>query len=215
MSDSETPTFDNLFRHQLHELFRWRRDVRRFKRDLVSPEVLNEVLRVVALAPSVGLSEPWRFVVVDSPHRREAVQASFTEANAEALVGYWGERRRLYAGLKLAGLAEAPVQLGVFCDEQTDQGNGLGCQTMPEMLAYSVVAAIQLFWLSARAHGLGVGWVSIIKPWQITKALEVPETWKLVAYLCLGYPEKETCEPELASAGWEQRRDMDHIVIRR
>jgi len=64
MSDCETPTFDNLFRHQLHELFRWRRDVRRFKRDPISPEVLNELLRVVAFAPSVGLSEPWRFVMV-------------------------------------------------------------------------------------------------------------------------------------------------------
>ena len=153
--------------------------------------------------------------MVAAPHRREAVRASFTEANGEALAGYWGERRRLYTGLKLAGLAEATVHLGVFCDEQTDQGNGLGCQTMPEMLAYSVVAAVQLFWLSARAHGLGVGWVSIIKPWQITKALEVPEAWKLVAYLRLGYQEEETCEPELASAGWEQRRGMDHIVIRR
>lgn len=87
MSDCETPTFDNFFLHQLDELFRWRRDVRRFKCDPVSSEVLNEVLRVVAFAPSVGLSEPRWFVMVDAPHRREAVRASFTEANVEVLAG--------------------------------------------------------------------------------------------------------------------------------
>jgi 5,6-dimethylbenzimidazole synthase len=170
---------------------------------------------VVTFAPSVGLSEPWRFVVVDAPERREAVRASFMEANADVLAGYWGERAQLYATLKLEGLADAPVQLAVFCDEQTDQGHGLGRHTMPEMLAYSVVAAIQLLWLSARAQGLGLGWVSILKPGQITQALQIPEAWRLVAYLCLGYPEEEHCEPALARAGWEYRRGLDHNVIQR
>ena len=212
---SEKPVFDNFFREQLHELFRWRRDVRRFRRDPVRPEVLQQLLEVATLAPSVGLSEPWRFVVVDDGQRREAVRRSFLEANAEALSGYHGDRARLYATLKLEGLAEAPVHLAIFCDEQTDQGHGLGRQTMPEMLTYSVVAAIQLLWLSARAQGIGIGWVSILKPGQVKQALEIPEMWTLIAYLCLGYPEQEKSEPELAAAGWEQRRGIDYIVILR
>lgn len=212
---SDQPVFDHLFRQQLHQLIQWRRDVRRFRRDPVSPELLQQLLEVVTLAPSVGLSEPWRFVLVEDMQRRDAVKSSFLEANAEALAGYCGDRARLYAALKLEGLAEAPVHLAVFCDEQTDQGHGLGRQTMPEMLTYSVVAAIQLLWLSARSQGIGVGWVSILKPQQIKKALEIPETWRLVAYLCLGYPQEETCEPDLATAGWEQRRGIDHVVIRR
>lgn len=211
----DQPVFDHLFRQQLHQLIQWRRDVRRFRRDPVSPELLQQLLEVVTLAPSVGLSEPWRLVLVEDVARREAVKTSFLEANAEALAGYCGDRARLYAALKLEGLAEAPVHLAVFCDEQTEQGYGLGRHTMPEMLAYSVVAAIQLLWLSARSQGVGVGWVSILKPQQIKKALEIPDTWRLVAYLCLGYPQEETCEPDLATAGWEQRRGINHIVIRR
>lgn len=209
------PVFDQLFRQQLHQLIQWRRDVRRFRRDPINPELLHQLLEVVTLAPSVGLSEPWRLVLVEDGERRDAVRRSFREANAEALAGYCGDRARLYATLKLEGLAEAPVHLAVFCDEQTNQGHGLGRQTMPEMLTYSVVAAIQLLWLSARSQGIGLGWVSIVKPEQITKALDVPETWKLVAYLCLGYPQEEKCEPELATAGWEQRKGIDHLVIRR
>lgn len=211
----KTMVFDDLFRQQLQELFRWRRDVRRFKRDPVNSEVLDDLLRIVTFAPSVGLSEPWRFVFVDAPDRRKVVQSNFIEANAEALAGYYGERAHLYASLKLEGLAQAPVHLAVFCDEQTDQGHGLGRQTMPEMLAYSVVAAIQLLWLFARAQGLGMGWISILNPLQVKKALEIGETWRLIAYLCLGYPEDEHTEPELAMAGWEKRKGVEHVVIRR
>ncbi|WP_239501204.1 nitroreductase family protein, partial [Stenotrophomonas maltophilia] len=73
-----------------------------------------------------------------------------------------------YRSLKLAGLREAPVHLAVFCDETTEAGLGLGRATMPEMLRYSVVGAVQTFWLAARARGLGVGWVSILDPCDVT-----------------------------------------------
>lgn len=167
------------------------------------------------MAPSVGLGKPWRFALVEDVQRRHAVKSSFPEANAEALAGYCGDRARLYAALKLEGLAEAPVHLAVFCDEQTDQGHGLGRHTMPERLTYSVVAAIQLLWLSAQSQGVGVGWASILKPQQIKEALEIPDPWRSVASLWLGYPQEEQCEPDLATAGWEQRREIDHIMIRR
>ncbi|MGE7469059.1 5,6-dimethylbenzimidazole synthase [Bosea sp. NPDC003192] len=200
---STPPVFDDGFRDKLGELFAWRRDVRRFRREPVPDVLLTTLLDQMQLAPSVGHSQPWRWVRVDGPDQRLAVQASFSRCNADALADYEGERAALYARLKLEGLCEAPVQFAVFCDHATAQGHGLGRRTMPEMLDYSVVAAITQFWLAARAHGLGLGWVSILDPAEIAGITGVPPEWKLIGYLCLGYPEEEHEVPELVRAGWE------------
>ena len=136
-------------------------------------------------------------------------------ANKRALEGYSGEKHAIYAELKLAGLKEAPVHLAVFSDDPTHTGSGLGQQTMPETLHYSVVAAIQTLWLAARADGIGMGWVSILDPVAVTKALDVPEGWSLVAYLCLGLPAEEHLDPELERHHWEQRTDLSKVVFTR
>jgi 5,6-dimethylbenzimidazole synthase len=201
---SRGPIFDEAFAGQFAELLRWRRDVRRFRRDPVPAALIEELLAQTRLSPSVGHSQPWRWLAVDEPARREAVQASFRRCNAEAFGSYEGERAALYARLKLEGLREAPVQFAVFCDHGTERGHGLGRRTMPEMLDYSVVAAVTQFWLSARVHGLGVGWVSILEPDAIAAALDAPPGWRLIAYLCVGWPEDESEEPELVKAGWER-----------
>jgi 5,6-dimethylbenzimidazole synthase len=107
--------------------------------------------------------------------------------------------------LKLAGLKEAPIHMAVFVDSDPSQGRGLGRQTMPESLEYSVVAAIQNFWLAARSEGIGVGWVSILRPDQVADVLSCDPSWRLVAYLCVGYPVEDHVEPELQRLGWEQR----------
>lgn len=201
---SAPPVFDDGFRDKLGELFAWRRDVRRFRREPVSEELLTRLFELMQLSPSVGHSQPWRWLTVADAEQRAAVQASFSRCNADALADYEGERAALYARLKLEGLREAPVQFAVFCDHATAQGHGLGRRTMPEMLDYSVVAAITQFWLAARAHGLGLGWVSILDPAEIAAIVGAPPEWKLIGYLCLGYPEEEQEVPELVRAGWER-----------
>lgn len=200
---SAPPVFDDGFRDKLGELFAWRRDVRRFRRKPVPEELLDKLLDLMQLSPSVGHSQPWRWRRIDDPEQRLAVQASFSRCNADALADYEGERAALYARLKLEGLREAPVQFAVFCDHATAQGHGLGRRTMPEMLDYSVVAAITQFWLAARAHELGLGWVSILDPAEIAGIVGAPPEWRLIGYLCLGWPEEEHDVPELVRAGWE------------
>lgn len=198
--------FDDAFRAEFEELIKWRRDVRRFTGKQVDPELIAHLLELADLAPSVGLSQPWRFVEVKTQAARKAVIASYERCNADALDSYDGDDRALYARLKLEGLHEAPVQFAVFCDEETSQGKGLGRQTMPEMLRYSVVTAVHTFWLAARAAGVGVGWVSILEPEAVRKALDAQEHWTLVAYLCVGFPREEHEDPELERAGWERRK---------
>lgn len=200
-----TPSFSDGFQAELRQLMRWRRDVRRFHTDPVEAAVLDRCLCAFTLAPSVGLSEPWRVIEVTSTAARAAAIANFKAANAKALSGYCDEKANLYASLKLSGMNEAPIHLAIYCDDATPKGAGLGATTMPEMRAYSVVGAITLFWLLARAEGLGVGWVSILDPAQLAKDLTTPADWRFVGYLCVGWPESETDTPELERAGWESR----------
>jgi 5,6-dimethylbenzimidazole synthase len=200
------PQFDAAFAEQFADLLKWRRDVRRFRRDPLPEGLIERLLALAALSPSVGHSQPSRWVRVTDEARRATVRESFQRCNAEALGDYEGEQARLYASLKLEGLREAPEQIAVFCDHGTAQGHGLGRKTMPEMLDYSVVAAITQFWLAARVAGVGVGWVSILEPDAVSRALEAPPEWRLIAWLCVGYPEEEQDVPELVRAGWERGR---------
>jgi len=213
--DADPPVFSPAFRRELEVLFQWRRDVRRFETTKVPERLISQVIRAAATAPSVGLSEPWRFVRVGSSAARRAVIENFEDANALALAAQRRAKRDHYASLKLAGLNEAPVHLAVFCDEATPQGGGLGVGTMPEMRRYSVVCAVMQMWLAARARGLGIGWVSILDPSRVARDLAVPEDWSLVAYLCLGYPVEEHTDPELSRAGWQIRQSLPDRVLHR
>jgi 5,6-dimethylbenzimidazole synthase len=205
VTKAHPPRFDAVFKAQFAELVRWRRDVRRFRSRPVDPKLLEALLALAACAPSVGLSQPWRFVLVESPERRQAIRENFSKTNKAALEGYGGERQARYARLKLEGLSQAPVHLVVCADEATTQGHGLGRQTMPETIRYSVVAAVQTLWLAARAEGLGLGWVSILDPQEVRTTLDLPASWTFIAYLCLGWPEEEHDDPELERHGWQVR----------
>jgi 5,6-dimethylbenzimidazole synthase len=209
------PHFDTGFRAELRTLLTWRRDVRRFRRDPLPERMIERLIGVACLAPSVGLSQPWRFVLVDGPARRAAVRSNFLDCNAAALADQAAERARHYARLKLAGLDEAPCQLAVFADPTTPQGHGLGRQTMPETIDYSAVMAAHTLWLAARAEGIGMGWISILDPAAVATVLDVPETWRLIGYFCLGYPEDRDIVPALERAGWEHRRRPEEFLVRR
>ncbi|NIA70795.1 5,6-dimethylbenzimidazole synthase [Pelagibius litoralis] len=209
------PDFSPEFQARLEELLVWRRDVRRFRGDALPEGLLERLLGLAELAPSVGLSQPWRFVRVIGPEARGCVVENFEAANAEALADYAGDRAALYARLKLSGLREAPEQLAVFADLAPEAGQGLGRRTMPETLQYSTVCAIHTLWLAARAAGVGLGWVSILDPLRIGRDLAVPETWSLVAYLCLGYPEEAHDDPELQRHGWQAREAAGPVLLTR
>jgi 5,6-dimethylbenzimidazole synthase len=211
----ESKRFDDDFRAQLRNLFVWRRDVRRFRREPLPQGTLEGLIEIACLAPSVGLSQPWRFVIVTDTARRQAVLQEFKIRNAEALGAYSGKLADRYAALKLAGLEEAPTHMAVFADRGTRIGHGLGRVTMPEMAEYSVVTAVHSMWLAARAEGIGVGWVSIFDPAQIAKILDVPSDWRFIGYFCLGYPEAEYDSPELARVNWQQRRPAAEVILNR
>ena len=204
--------FDDAFRERLAELLRLRRDVRAFRPDPVDPAVLRACMALAHRAPSVGYAQPWRFVQVTDRARIETVARSFERANAEALAATAATDRALYVRLKLQGIREAPVQMAVFCDEATATGRGLGARTMPETRAYSVVCAIHTLWLALRAHGLGLGWVSILHPQDVSRAVAAPASWRFIAWLCIGHPAgAPATTPELERVGWERREPLEKV----
>jgi 5,6-dimethylbenzimidazole synthase len=209
------PRFDEVFRARLYDLFCWRRDVRRFRTDPLPAGMLERLIEIACKGPSVGLSQPWRFVVVDDATRRQKVTRNFERCNADALAAYSGDLAARYAALKLAGLREAPCHLAVFSDRSTTSGHGLGRRTMPEMADYSVVTAIFSMWLAARAEDVGMGWVSILDPAAMADILDLPSDWRFIGYFCLGYPQAADASPELERVGWEQRQPARDFILRR
>ena len=189
--------------------------MRHFRSDPIAEAELERLFALAHQAPSVGLSQPWRFVRIVTPALREALAAHVDEEAARAGHRYAGGRRDLYDGLKLHGLREAPVVLSAWCDEGTESGHGLGAVTMPEMRRYSCVMAIHTLWLAARTRGIGMGWVSILDPSTVAAMLEAPADWSCLGLLCLGRPVEDLAEPELQQRGWESRSDWRANVSER
>src|SRR5947209_6890052 len=102
MSGFDSSGFDADFRARLGTLLTWRRDVRRFRRDTLPPGAIERLIAAAHRAPSVGLSQPWRFVLVETPARRAAIRDNFCRCNAAALAAQAPERAARYARLKLA-----------------------------------------------------------------------------------------------------------------
>lgn len=210
------PHFDDRFAAEFETLLRWRRDVRHFAPTPIAEADMQDLLTLASLAPSVGHSQPWRWVRLRSPGLREELAAHVDAENARAAQRYEGqERETLYRSLKLHGIAEAPEVLAVFCDEETQTGHGLGVGTMPEMRRYSCVAAIQTLWLAACLRGIGLGWVSILDPQVVRRMLDVPRHWSLIAVLCLGYPAQPSDTPELERRGWQGREPLTDRILER
>lgn len=210
----DTNRFPSADRDSLYRIMEQRRDVRCGFLPVPLPEdVLTRLLHAAHCAPSVGLMQPARFIVIRDPGRRERVHQAFQRANQAAAEKYEGDQRQLYDGLKLQGLLEAPLHLCVVCDHRSEQGHGLGRQTMPQMSAYSTVCAVQNLWLAARAEGIGVGWVSIFNPEDLRSLLEIPEGVEVVAYLCAGYVSEFAERPDLERFGWESRRELEEVLF--
>ncbi len=187
----------------LHDILRWRRDVRHFLTDPVPDPVIDRLRAAMDMAPSVGNSRPWRVLRVENPERRERVQAIFEACNSAAAAGFDHGTRSEYLRLKLAGLRDAPLHLAVFTETAPAEGRGLGRRTMPETLQFSTVMAIHTLWLVARAENIGVGWVSILDPAALHALFDAPQSWEFTGYLCVGYAEFDDDRPLLHRAAWQ------------
>lgn len=206
-------TYSEAEKSAIYRVIRERRDVRSGYLPMpLDDATLHRLLAAAHHAPSVGLMQPWRFIVIRDESLRAAAHEIFLRANAAAAAAYSDAKREAYSRLKLEGLREAPQHLCVICDSTSERGHRLGRASMPETPFCSVVCAIQNLWLAARAEGVGVGWVSILEPSEVKKLLRIPPGAELVAYLCLGYVDTFTALPDLERDGWEERASLAQLV---
>lgn len=205
--------FSDAERAALYRAIYERRDVRsQFLPDPLAGDALERILQAAHAAPSVGLSQPWNFLLIRSAEVRGAVQQAFCRANEEARQMFGAARRALYSQLKLQGIVEAPLNICVTCDHSRGGPVVLGRTHQPETDLHSTVCAVQNLWLAARAEGIGLGWVSIFHPGALSEILGLPEHVTPVAYLCLGYVNELYDHPELEAKGWGQRLPLDELI---
>jgi len=189
-----------------------RRDIRNYRPDAVPEAVLARILGAAHQAPSVGLMQPWDFVLIRDRVLRQSIYDHFRRVNEQAAAVYDGDRGARYRALKLQGILDAPLNVLVTCDRRRGGPHVLGRYTMRHTDEYSTCLAVQNLWLAARTEGLGVGWMSLLEPEFIAERLGLPEQVVPVAYLTLGYPVEFPSEPMLERTGWAARRPLEDAV---
>lgn len=200
-------------RDAVYRAIHTRRDTRAYLPDAVPADVLARVLDAAHHAPSVGFMQPWNFLLIEDAELRRRVYEHVRATSAEAGRTYADARAATYAALKLQGILDAPLNVLVTCDPERG-GNVLGRHTMRETDVYSTCLAVQNLWLAARAEGLGVGWVSILRPEAIRACFGIPERVAIVAYLTVGWPVELPAEPMLQAVGWRARIPLQELVFR-
>ncbi|MGO1165014.1 MAG: 5,6-dimethylbenzimidazole synthase [Janibacter sp.] len=191
-----------------------RRDIRRYRPDAVPEDLLTSVLEAGHRAPSVGHSQPWRFILVTDPTTRDRAAAMADRARVEQAAHLASERAARMLDLKLEGLREAPAGIVVACDRRTPATGVLGRATFPDADMWSCATAIENMWLTARAHGLGMGWVTLFDPDELADLLGLPEGVVTLGWLCLGWPDERPPSPGLERAAWSRKTPLEQVVIR-
>jgi len=206
-------SYDDAERAAVHRVIAERRDIRRFRPDPIPADVLERILAAAHRAPSVGLMQPWRFLVVSGDATRLGVRRL---AQRERLrqADRFTERAGHFLDQKIEGIFEAPLGVVVCCDHGDPETEVLGRGTIPETDIYSTACAIENLWLAARAEGVGVGWVSFYRPQDLRALLGIPNRVDPIAYLCLGWPDERPVRPGLEAAGWSSRMPLDAVVMR-
>lgn len=200
-------------REALRTVIDGRRDIRRYRPDDVPTDLIRTVIEAGHHGPSVGHSQPWRFIVVrdDATRERAAAMADAERLRQAELLT--PDRRRRLLDLQLEGIREAPLGLVVACDRRTPASGVLGRNTFTDADLWSCAAAIENMWLTARAHGLGMGWVTLFRPDELCALLGLPEGVETLGWLCLGWPDERPPSPGLERRGWSKRLPLDDVIL--
>jgi nicotinate-nucleotide--dimethylbenzimidazole phosphoribosyltransferase len=210
-ADPAAGRFDEAARAGLWRAITERRDIRRFRAEPLDDRLLERLLEAAHRAPSVGLMQPWRFIVVRDERTKAAMRA-LVQRERLVQAEHLDPRAQQYLDLKIEGIREAPVSVCVCCDRQPGR-EVLGRHTIRDTDLYSTCLAIENLWLAARAEGVGIGWVSFYREDAVRALLEIPAHVVPVAWLCVGYPDERPTRPGLEASGWEKRRPLERHVF--
>lgn len=190
-----------------------RRDIRNYRPDAVPPEILTHILEAGHSAPSVGHSQPWRFIIVTDQAIRDHAALLADRERLRQANQLTPDRRARLLDLKLEGIRDAPVGVVIACDRRTPAGGVLGRATFPDTDMWSCACAIQNMWLTARAAGLGMGWVTFFQPDDLAELLQLPDGVETLGWMCLGWPDERPPEPGLQRRGWSRRLALEDVTL--
>jgi nicotinate-nucleotide--dimethylbenzimidazole phosphoribosyltransferase len=190
-----------------------RRDVRRYRPDPVPADLLRQVLTAGHQAPSVGHSQPWRFIVISEQASRDRAALLADRERLRQAGQLTPDRRARLLDLQLDGIREAPVGVVVACDRRAPAAGVLGRAGFADADLWSCACAVENMWLAARAAGLGLGWVTLFRPADLAGLLGLPAGVETLGWLCLGWPDERPPDPGLERQGWSQRLPLDDVVM--
>jgi nicotinate-nucleotide--dimethylbenzimidazole phosphoribosyltransferase len=211
-SDPASWAFPEAARAALAGVIAARRDVRRFRPDPVEPGIITEILAAGHAAPSVGHSQPWRFIVVQDAALRASAAVMADRARLAQARELDADSARHLRSLQLDGIREAPAGIVVCCDRRARPAGVLGRATFPDADLWSCACAIENIWLTARGHGLGLGWVTLFDPAELGELLGLPDGVVTLGWLCLGWPDERPPGPGLERQGWSRRLPLADVV---
>jgi 5,6-dimethylbenzimidazole synthase len=198
---------------QLYDVIHRRRDVRgQFTGAPVAPDVLARILAAAHAAPSVGLSQPWDFIVVSDRALRESFHRHVRDERDVFAATLDAEGADRFTRIKIDGVLESTLSIVVTYDADRGAPAVLGRHAIADTGLYSVCLAIQNLWLAATAEQLGVGWVSFYREQFVRELLDIPVGVRPVAWLCLGPISHLEPAPDLERHGWRRRRPLHTAV---
>jgi 5,6-dimethylbenzimidazole synthase len=197
----------------LYETIHRRRDVRaQFTGSPVDRATLLRVLEAAHSAPSVGLTQPWDFILIEDRTTRQAFWQHVQDERALFAASLDDDRASRFAEIKIDGVLEASLSVVVTYDPNRGAPAVLGRHAIADTGLYSVCLAIENLWLASTAEGWGVGWVSFFREEYLADLLGMPEAVRPVAWLCIGPVTHLEAVPDLERAGWRRRRPLAHAV---
>ena len=197
----------------LYDVIHRRRDVRaEFVGEKIDPEMLDRVLHAAHAAPSVGLTQPWDFILVEDPLVRRTFWEHVQDERAVFASTLAGEEAERFAGIKIDGILEAALSVVVTYDPERGAPAVLGRHAVADAGVYSVCLAIENLWLACTAEGLGMGWVSFYREDFLNDLLGIPEGIRPVAWLCIGPVSHVEAVPDLERHGWRSRLPLEQVL---
>jgi len=197
----------------LYRVIHRRRDVRReFTGEPIDTAVLNRILGAAHAAPSVGLTQPWDFVLVSDLETRTAFREHVAEERDEFAATLDADRAETFAKIRIEGILESSLGIVVTYDASRGAPHVLGRHSIADAGLYSVCLAIQNLWLAATAEDMGLGWVSFYQEKFLTHLLGIPDGVRPVAWLCLGPVSHLEETPDLERHNWRRRRPLEQAV---
>jgi 5,6-dimethylbenzimidazole synthase len=197
----------------LYDVIYRRRDVRaEFTGRPVPEKTLLRILGAAHAAPSVGLSQPWDFVLVRDSRLLQRFHDHVQQERAVFESTLEGERARTFSRIKIDGVLESGLGVVVTYDPDRGSPDVLGRHAIADAGLYSTCLAIQNLWLAATTEGLGVGWVSFYREPFLRQLLEIPPRLRPIAWLCVGSVSRLHHEPDLERHGWRKRRSLESAI---